>query len=92
MYLKKVEGPRAVKLPDGSILTRADLPAADTTRWVASRKAAVVKGLTSGLISVEEAKERWMLSDEELEEWQNAVRNHGERALKVTHVQQYRQP
>ena len=41
---------------------------------------------------IEEAKERWMLSDEELEEWQNAVRNHGERALKVTHVQQYRQP
>ncbi len=92
MYLKKVEGPRAVKLSDGTILTRADLPPSETTRWVASRKAAVVRGLNSGLIGVDEAKERWLLSDEELEEWQNAIEKHGEGALKVTHVQQYRQP
>ena len=28
MYLKKVDGPRQVTLPDGSILSRADLPPA----------------------------------------------------------------
>jgi len=43
MYLKKIDGPRAVTLADGTIMTRADLPRADTRRWVASRKAAVVK-------------------------------------------------
>ena len=26
MYLRKVEGPRSITLPDGSIMTRADLP------------------------------------------------------------------
>ncbi len=38
MYLKRVDGPRAVTLPDGKVMTRADLPPPDTTRWVASRK------------------------------------------------------
>ena len=45
MFLKKVEGPRAVTLPDGSTMTRADLPPENTRRWVASRKAAVVRGV-----------------------------------------------
>ncbi len=92
MYLKKVEGPRAVKLADGSILTRADLPPDDTTRWVASRKAAVILGLQAGLVSQEEAMERWHLSEEELEEWKTAIDKHGPAALKATHIQQYRQP
>ncbi|MEK6216706.1 MAG: DUF1153 domain-containing protein, partial [Boseongicola sp.] len=26
MYLKKVSGPRAVRLADGKVMTRADLP------------------------------------------------------------------
>ncbi len=45
MYLKKVDGPRQVTLPDGSILSRADLPPDQTRRWVASRKAIVVKAV-----------------------------------------------
>ena len=32
MFLKKVDGPRTVTLPDGSTLSRADLPPADTHR------------------------------------------------------------
>ena len=50
MFLKRVDGPRQVTLPDGSILSRADLPPADTRRWVASRKAVVVKAVQYGLI------------------------------------------
>ena len=50
MYLKKIDGPRAVTLPDGSIMTRADLPPAETRRWVASRKARVVKAVAFGLL------------------------------------------
>ena len=53
MYLKRVDGPRQVTLPDGSILTRADLPPADTRRWVASRKAVVVKAVVYGLITAD---------------------------------------
>ncbi|MCK0143606.1 DUF1153 domain-containing protein [Aliiroseovarius sp. F20344] len=90
MYLKKIEGPRAVTLPDGSILTRADLPPKDTRRWVASRKASVVKAIRCGLLTQEEACSLYDLSDEELDEWLNAVDQHGEAALKATALQRYR--
>ena len=92
MYLKKIDGPRSAMLADGTIITRADLPSADTCRWVASRKAAVVKGIRSGLITEADAMSMWGLSEEELQEWLMAVQTHGIRALKATMVQKYRQP
>lgn len=91
MYLKRVDGPRQVTLPDGSLITRADLPAADTSRWVASRKAIVVKAVIYGLISQKEALERYALSEEEFALWRSAVERHGEQGLKVTAIQKYRQ-
>lgn len=92
MYLKKVNGPRAVTLPDGTVMTRADLPDQDTRRWVASRKAAVVRAIKHGLISWHDALEVYELSDEELQLWHAAVEQHGEAALKATAIQRYRQP
>ena len=92
MYLKIVSGPRAVTLPDGNTMTRADLPAATTRRWVASRKLAVVRGVVYGLISQAEAQERYALSEEEFREWVRAVTLHGEEALKATALKIYRQP
>ncbi|MCD1626967.1 MAG: CtrA inhibitor SciP [Paracoccaceae bacterium] len=92
MYLKKLEGPRAVTLPDGSVMTRADLPPADTCRWVASRKAAVVRAVLSGLITRAEALERYALSEDEFEGWLKAIHAHGVSALRATAVQKYRQP
>ena len=91
MYLKKVAGPRAVTLPDGTVLSRADLPPRDTTRWVASRKAVLVKSVAHGLISLKEVLEIYGLSEEEFTLWSDAVKNHGEAALKVTALQKYRQ-
>ena len=91
MYLKKVDGPRQVTLPDGSILSRADLPPADTRRWVASRKAVVVKAVIYGLIPESEALERYALSEEEFSLWCQAIAEHGEKALRVTTIQKYRQ-
>ena len=91
MYLKKVDGPRQITLPDGSILSRADLPPADTRRWVASRKAVVVKAVVHGLITQAEAQERYALSEEEFGLWREAVEKHGEKALRVTTIQKYRQ-
>ncbi len=92
MYLKKIDGPRMVLLPDGTRMTRADLPAPDTRRWVASRKAAVVNGVKYGLISRTEALETYSLSEEEYDSWQSAVDDHGIAALKTTALQKYRQP
>lgn len=91
MFLKRVEGPRAVTLPDGTVMTRADLPSPDTRRWVARRKAAVVRAVQYGLISQDEAQSRYALSAEEFDEWRRAVETHGEVALKVTCLQRYRQ-
>jgi hypothetical protein len=92
MYLKKQARPRTVALADGSIMTQADLPPETTRRWVASRKAAVVKGVAAGLLSMEEAVARYDLSEEELMSWQSAVKEFGVNALKATSVQKYRQP
>ena len=73
-------------------MSRADLPSIRTTRWVASRKGAVVKAVAAGLIRKSEALEMYALSDEELDGWMDAMRSHGERALKTTAIKRYRQP
>lgn len=92
MYLKKVDGPRSVTLADGSVMTQADLPPKNTRRWVASRKAAVVRGVAYGLISQSDALNRYQISEDEFLEWVKAVSEHGETALKATTIQMYRQP
>ena len=90
--LKKVDGPRAVTLRDGSVITLADLPAKNTMRWLASRKAAVVRGVLYGLISAKAAQERYGISNDEFQELVKVVSLHGEAALRATAVQKYRQP
>jgi hypothetical protein len=92
MYLKKVDGPRAITLPDGTVLTRADLPPQDTSRWVASRKAVLVKAVVHGLMSRAEVLDRYGLSEEEFALWCEALRKHGDTGLKVTRIQDFRQP
>lgn len=92
MFLKKVAGPRSVRLSDGTLMTRADLPPADTRRWVASRKAAVVRGVMYGLITQPEAISRYSLSEEEFKGWISAISDHGEEALKATTLQKFRAP
>lgn len=91
MFLKKTNTPRTVTLPDGRILTLADLPP-ENTRWVASRKEAVVNAVLHGLIRREEALRRYGLSEEELDSWARAMTVHGPAALKITSIQRFRQP
>ena len=92
MYLKKVDGPRAVTLPDGRVMTRADLPEPATRRWVASRKAAVVRGVVYGLITRDDALKLYDISGKEFQAWFTAVSDQGEAALNTTALQKYRQP
>ncbi|MDA8747313.1 DUF1153 domain-containing protein [Litoreibacter sp.] len=91
MYIKRSNGPHMVALPDGTHLSRADLPSEKTTRWVASRKAAVVRAVDAGLIDNEEACEMYGLSEEELDSWRAAVAEYGVGALKTTALQRFRQ-
>ena len=76
--------------PSGSPLTIADLPGPGTKRWVIRRKAEVVAAVRGGLLSLEEACERYSLSVEEFLAWQLAVDTHGVGGLRVTRIQQYR--
>ena len=92
MFIRKAAGPHAVTLPNGRVMTRAELPPPDTRRWVASRKAALVRAVLSGLITPEEVMKRYDISEEELLSWQSAHLRHGEKALRTTRLQNYRQP
>ena len=51
--------------PDGRRLTFADLPLPDTKRWVIRRKAEVVAAVRGGLLSLDEACDRYQLTNEE---------------------------
>jgi len=92
MYIKKSKGPVFVTLKDGRTISRADLPPATTKRWVASRKAVVVCAVDAGLLQEDEACEIYGLTIEELTEWRDRAHSFGEKALKATTVQRYRQP
>lgn len=92
MYIKRQKGPTFATTKDGRKISRADLPPVNTSRWVARRKAAVVAAVESGLIDAEEACKMYGLSEEELESWIAAMEKHGARALRVTSMQEYRQP
>ena len=76
--------------PDGSPLTIADLPPTNTRRWVIRRKAEVVSAVTGGLLTVDEACERYGLTLEEFAGWQRAVDRSGMPGLRVTRIQHYR--
>jgi hypothetical protein len=76
--------------PDGSPLTVADLPPVTTKRWVIRRKAEVVAAVRGGLISLEEACNRYTLTVDEFLSWQMSIDQHGLAGLRTTRIQQYR--
>ncbi|WP_255602456.1 MULTISPECIES: DUF1153 domain-containing protein [Sphingosinicellaceae] len=67
------------------------MPPSDTKRWVASRKADVVRGIREGVVTRTEACTRYSLSDEELRLWERAIDAAGTPGLRVTRVQVYRE-
>jgi hypothetical protein len=66
------------------------LPPPDTERWVTRRKAQVVAAVRSGLLTFNEACERYRLSEEEFHSWMNLLDRHGVRGLRATRMQEYR--
>jgi len=76
--------------PDGSPLTLADLPPPGTRRWVIRRKAEVVAAVRGGLLSLDDACQRYTLTVEEFLAWQRAIERFGMPGLRATRVQQYR--
>jgi Protein of unknown function (DUF1153) len=82
--------PEVVIGPLGEPLTLLSLPPAGTTRWVIRRKAEVVAAVNGGLLSIEDACERYDLSLEEFVSWLRAVERSGLPGLRVTWTQHYR--
>ena len=64
------KGEKYVIGPTGAPLTLSDLPPSDTQRWVIRRKAEVVVAVSGGLLSLDEACERYGLTNEEFSGWQ----------------------
>lgn len=85
----QLSGENATK-PQTQPLRIEDLPAPGTRRWITRRKAEVVAGVRSGLISLEEACARYSLSVEEFLSWQTALDRHGVSGLRVTRLQELR--
>ena len=93
--------------PDGRRLTVADLPSADTRRWVVRRKAEVVAAdepalvvhvaevvaaVRGGLLSLDEACSRYALSSDEILSWQDGIDRFGLAGLRTTRSQFYYAP
>jgi hypothetical protein len=72
--------------PCGEVLTRETLPAADTKRWVPRRKAEVVAAVRGGLLTLDEACERYRLTAEEFMVWEEAIDQFGLVGLRVSHT------
>jgi Protein of unknown function (DUF1153) len=81
---------RRVLAPDGTVLTLANLPPADTQRWVVSRKAIIVAAVRGGLLSMSDACARYRLTTEEFLGWQTQVDSNGLQGLRTTRIQEYR--
>lgn len=85
------QGPKSPVLgPAGRPITMGDLPPPGTKRWVMRRKAEVVAGVRAGLITLEEACDRYTLSVEEFLSWQKLIDDYGMRGLRATRIQKYR--
>ena len=69
-----------------------DLPPPNTRRWVVRRKAAVVTAVRAGRITLEEALQRYQLTEEQYRSWERAFEAHGLPGLRATRLQQYRTP
>ena len=82
--------PERVIGPLGEPLTLDSLPPPSTTRWVVRRKAEVVAAVNGGLLTVDEACQRYGLSLEEFAGWQRAVDRSGMPGLRVTRIQHYK--
>lgn len=82
---------RVVIGPDGAPLTRADLPSSNERRWVIRRKAIVIAAVEGGLLTLEEACERYRLSRDEFLSWRDMIGRYGFEGLRSTKTQTYRE-
>ncbi|MBT2187250.1 DUF1153 domain-containing protein [Sphingobium nicotianae] len=76
--------------PLGQRLTLDMLPPAGNAHWLPMRKAEVVAAVNGGLLTMEEALDRYNMTLEELAGWLRAVERFGLNGLRTTRSLRYR--
>ena len=89
-WMKKLSANLSSERPETRKLTLDRLPPANTRRWVIRRKAQIVEAVRTGVLSLDEACDRYTLSIEEFLSWQRLFDSHGVHGLRVTRLQEYR--
>jgi hypothetical protein len=78
--------------PDGDILTPANLPPGNLSRWSARRKAEVIAAVNGGLLTIPEACHRYRLTMEEFLEWERHYKAAGVDGLRASAKLMHREP
>ena len=73
----------AATVPGQGHRSAAPSPPSSRTRWVAQRKAEVVEAVLGGMLTLDEARERYALSIEEFLTWQHGISLFGLAGLRV---------
>jgi hypothetical protein len=67
-----------------------ELPPTGTMRWTAWQKIAVIRAVRNGLLTREEVRARYLLSEEELSAWQADFERNGIAGLQQKSLRQRR--
>lgn len=76
--------------PCGDVLTRRELPPSFRLRWTARRKAEVVIAVETGILSLDEACGRYIISPEEFAAWKNDYARKGMESLRCNALKRQR--
>ena len=77
--------------PCGDVLTRREMPQNFRLRWTARRKAEVVIAVETGILSLNEACERYIISPEEFFVWKNDYARQGMESLRCSALKRQRE-
>ncbi|HWD50707.1 MAG TPA: DUF1153 domain-containing protein [Rhizomicrobium sp.] len=69
----------------------SDLPLPTTKRWTPKLKATIVSAVKCGLLSLDDACDRYALSVDEFVGWQDAIEHYGLGGLRRRDIQEHRQ-
>ena len=69
-----------------------DLPSPDIRFWVPRHKAAVVSAVRSGMLSIDDACKRYMLTEEEFHSWDEAFTQYGVVGLRTSQRERRKVP
>jgi len=69
---------------DAAVAVLDELPPDGTRHWVPRYKAAVVAAVDAGVLSLDDARRRYLLSEEEFESWRDTIDRYGVIGLRMS--------